>query len=65
MSHPATDATLPSLLDAVRQIEPVIRAYAADAERVCLPIMPSECTDDGGRRAMGLLRSHRLSAVVG
>jgi hypothetical protein len=32
---------------------------------LCLPIMPFECTDDGGRRAMGLLRSYRLSAVVG
>src|SRR5690242_17028534 len=30
-----------------------------------LPIKPSECTDDGGHRAMGLMRSHRLSAMVG
>jgi hypothetical protein len=29
-----------------------------------LPITPSECADDEGRRAMGLIRSHRLSAVV-
>ena len=33
MSHPDTEVTLPSLLDAVPQIEPVIRAHAADAER--------------------------------
>jgi alkylation response protein AidB-like acyl-CoA dehydrogenase len=33
MSRPVTDASLPSLLEAVRQIEPIIRANSADAER--------------------------------
>ena len=32
---------------------------------LCLPITPYACTDHGGRRAMGLKRSFRLSAVVG
>jgi hypothetical protein len=43
---------------------PVV-AQRATGTPLCLAIVPSECTDDGGRRAMGLLRSHRLSAVVG
>jgi hypothetical protein len=33
MSRPVTDASLRSLLDAVRQIEPIIREHSADAER--------------------------------
>jgi indole-3-acetate monooxygenase len=33
MSRPVTDASLPSLLEAVRQIEAIIRAHSTDAER--------------------------------
>ena len=31
---------------------------------VCLPITPSECINNGGRQAIGLMRSLRLSALV-
>ena len=43
---------------------PVFPAGRGCIRPVCLPITPSECIDNGGRRAMGLMRSHRLSAVV-
>lgn len=61
MSHPAADATLPSLLDAVRQIEPVIRAYATDAER---DRRLSDPVADA-MRAVGLYRMWRPKALGG
>jgi alkylation response protein AidB-like acyl-CoA dehydrogenase len=61
MSHPTRDETPPSLLDAIRQIEPEIRAHAADAER---DRRLSDAVADAMRN-VGLYRMWRPKALGG